>query len=117
MRDEMVTDEQIANRFWEAMEEIYGKAWVKQFGDKPTQIWTRKLYELGVEKITIGIDELIYNNHKFPPSLPEFIRACKKVTPKYHSNVVALTEKRTPEQKNNGLKNIKNIIQTLEKGG
>ena len=116
----MVTDEQIANRFWAAMEEIYGKAWTKQFGNEPSQIWRKKLYQLGVEKITIGIDELIDNNHKFPPSLPEFIRACKKVTPKYHSNVVALTEKRTPEQKTNGLKhikNIKNIIQTLEKGG
>jgi len=115
----MVTDTQIANRFWAAMEEIYGKAWVKQFGDKPTQIWTRKLYELGMEKIASGIDYLIDNNYKFPPSLPEFTKVCNIKRPAYHSNVVALTEKRTPEQKNNGLKhikNIKNIIQTLEKG-
>ena len=113
----MVTDEQIANRFWAAMEEIYGKAWTKQFGTEPSQIWRKKLYQLGVEQIYIYNDELIDNNHKFPPSLPEFIKACKKVTPAYHvSNVVAITEKRTEEQKTNGLNHIKNILKTLEKG-
>ena len=113
----MVTDEQIANRFWAAMEEIYGKAWTKQFGNEPSQIWRKKLYQLGVEKITIGIDELIDNNHKFPPSLPEFTNVCNIKRPAYHTNVVAITEKRTEEQKTNGLKHLKNIIQTLEKGG
>ena len=111
----METKQKLEDRFWEAMGEIYGKAWAKQFGTEPAPLWTRKLYELGVEKIKIGINELIDNNYKFPPSLPEFIQACKKVKPAYHSNVVAIAEKRTEEQQTNGLKHLKNIIQTLEK--
>lgn len=113
----MITDRQVANRFWQAMGEIYGKAWTKQFGDEPTQIWTRKLYEIGVEKIAFGIEELIDNGMKFPPSLPEFIKVCqRKIRPAYHTNVVAITDNLTHEQRENGIKHLSQIMRkTLEK--
>lgn len=61
------------------------------------------------EQIKTGLEEC-EELYKWPPSLPEFLAACRTVKPAAHRNFpAALTHKSSPEVNREGLRRLKEI--------
>lgn len=64
-------------RLWVFMSELYGYKFISQFGEEPSDVWTRTLSDLSAEEIKTGIDSLEKRSDEFPPGAIEFKKLCK----------------------------------------
>ncbi len=61
------------------MGEIYGHLWVSQYGNgggTGWETWCTALEGMTADQIKTGVQRLMVEMPKFPPSLPEFLRMC-----------------------------------------
>ena len=65
-----------ADNVWLAFAQIYGSAFVSQFGDLPNQIWIEELAQLSPRDVELGIKQSIRSGSGFSPSLPQFLAYC-----------------------------------------
>ena len=79
-----LSDKMICN-IWQRMATIYGYKWVSHMGNADSgngiltdasKTWQKGLRGVTIEQIKYGFDVLIFKNHEWPPSLPEFRKLC-----------------------------------------
>lgn len=73
--------EALCQRWWQRMSEIFGRAWVEQFGDKPTASWHE---EMRTWSLTLAAAVLVYYRRaglKFPPNLSETAKLARDLKP------------------------------------
>lgn len=61
------------------MGEIYGAAWVNQYGENGGsgwETWCKALSHLSINDIAAGMDRLFTEMPKYPPNLPQFREMC-----------------------------------------
>lgn len=79
-------------RFWTVMIEVYGKEWLRNYGQPmmkdgqlastaETWLGAFNAAELSGFDIKAGLQKLTLREHTFPPSLPEFIGLCRPEKP------------------------------------
>ena len=57
---------------------MFGSRWSSTFGDEDTgDVWRAGLRPLGDSDIKRGLSRIVAENHKWPPSLPEFRELCQ----------------------------------------
>ncbi|MEI6747108.1 MAG: hypothetical protein WCL34_14180 [Methylococcaceae bacterium] len=61
---------------WDALSQIYGSAFVNQFGEKPSAFWSVKLAELTPVAIKNGLELCQRSGSPFAPNLPQFLAYC-----------------------------------------
>jgi hypothetical protein len=72
------------------------------------ETWADAFQKKGItpQQIAVGIDECV-ELYDWPPSLKEFIAACRTVKPAAHRNFpLALAHKSTPESRKEGLRKL-----------
>ena len=62
---------------WVAMSEAYGDGWIRKHGEKANFSWCRNLEKFSKEEIAEAVDYFQNHGGQFPPSLPDFISACR----------------------------------------
>jgi len=78
--------------------------------------WARSLGVLTQEQIVRGVQLL--DQHKYPPTIPEFIALCKQSTPPCHQQFEKLPKpKRTEEEKLAGLERLKKMKEMCKREG
>lgn len=76
----------VINKLWVRMTEIYGHKWVSSYGSKPNKPWTDFIRNLPNMKIAHGLNEIIKEGSDWPPSLSKFNKMCQS----YQKKQVAL---------------------------
>jgi hypothetical protein len=75
----------VIGHIWKRMLSIYGYKWESHLGrpvddrgqmSDVARTWQKGLAGITVEQIKHGFDVLIFKNHPWPPSLPEFRKIC-----------------------------------------
>jgi len=56
---------------------MYGALWIKNYGETPSELWTKCLIKLGKKQIKKGLDLCLKHNGHYPPSLSEFLKLCQ----------------------------------------
>lgn len=100
---------------------IYPGRWNANFKNEvAVQIWRETWAQafdkknISSQQVRSGIDHCLELYKRFPPSLPEFLDACLIVTPAAHRNFPPmLTHKATKEEREAGLKKVREIAATL----
>lgn len=67
-----------AHMVWSAMTQMYGEAWIKRHGERPTEIWHKMLKGMSMDRLKRGLRATLESGSEFPPSLPRFIECCAK---------------------------------------
>ena len=67
----------IMDRLWLRMTEIYGHKWTSAYGDKPLTIWANALGRFDNNQLKTGLEKMLENNIEWPPTLTEFMALCK----------------------------------------
>lgn len=73
--------ERLVSRLWQRMGEVYGAAWVNQYGavgGAAFQTWCKGLADMTGEQIKVGFEKTIQRDSRYAPSLPEFRQCCGK---------------------------------------
>ena len=75
---------------WHRMGTIYGYKWASHMGvadggdgvlTDAAKTWKKSLVGITLEQLKYGFDVLIFKNHDWPPSLPEFRKLCLSNVP------------------------------------
>jgi hypothetical protein len=95
---------------WSALfkSEVEVKAWRETWA----QAFEKK--HISTQQVSSGLDNCIEQCPKFPPTLGEFLEACKTVTPASHRSFApALVHKMTKEEREAGLGKLKAMSEKL----
>ena len=82
--------EKVTARFWQWMTELYGRQWEASYGlvgGKSFQTWHQAFAEQTPAQVKTGLDALVAEGNKFPPSLLNFLRLCNNTAPAYYQSV------------------------------
>lgn len=61
------------------MGQMFGSRWTSAFGDEDTgDVWRAGLKCLSDSDIKRGLNRMVSDNYKWPPSLPEFRELCQE---------------------------------------
>ena len=66
----------VMEKLWMRMSEIYGRAFVSQYGSAPTESWERLLTGISPQQIARGLEGLLTWNSDFPPNAVQFRSLC-----------------------------------------
>jgi hypothetical protein len=67
-----------AERVWRALSEMYGSKVVRDFGESVPNVWRSAVGALNRFEIDRGLRRLTMQGGASPPTLPQFIKACKQ---------------------------------------
>ena len=67
-----------AGLVWIAMVEFFGQKWIKEHGEKPSEIWRKMLAPLPEHRLKRGLRKCFESGSDFPPSLPKFMEYCAR---------------------------------------
>lgn len=56
---------------------MYGNKFISSYGEKPLQMWAMTINELKDYEIKRGLRKLLMKGSGTPPTLPQFVAACK----------------------------------------
>jgi hypothetical protein len=59
------------------MTQIYGNQWLREFGNKPNEMWSDSLNKLTSEEVKRGLTKCIESKSPYAPTLPLFVGWCK----------------------------------------
>lgn len=62
---------------WAGIGQIFGRRFAAEFGEKPSAYWVREIAELTDAQLSTGLGKLRSEARQHPPSLGEFVAACK----------------------------------------
>ena len=62
---------------WAALTDMYGSKFMTAYGDKPSQMWTVAINGFKEHEIQRGLRKLLHKGAGTPPTLPQFVVACK----------------------------------------
>ena len=79
--DSTTTIEARAAKVWVQLGELFGKAFYRENGDKPTRLWMLAIARLNDEQIANGLANLGNDGLRFPANCSMFIEACKRAKP------------------------------------
>jgi len=80
MRPENWPTKKTMNLIWLRMSEMYGSAFVSQYGEKPTESWARLLTGISTEQIADGMERVTSLGSNFPPNAIQFRALCEGKT-------------------------------------
>ncbi len=82
------------------MQEMYGNAWVNQFGPADRGTWRRGLNGMTGQNIALALDRAIEVYPDMPPKLGQFRELCKRlISPSYRLVHKPTQRTLTPEQR------------------
>lgn len=56
---------------------MFGSKFISNYGEKPSQMWTASINGFKDYEIQRGLRKLLYKGSGTPPTLPQFMAACK----------------------------------------
>ena len=62
---------------WAALTDMYGSKFLSAYGEKPSQMWTVAINGFKEFEIQRGLRKLLHKGSGTPPTLPQFVAACK----------------------------------------
>ena len=62
---------------WAALTDMYGSKYISAYGEKPSQMWTMAINGFKDHEIQRGLRKLLHKGSGTPPTLPQFVAACK----------------------------------------
>lgn len=62
---------------WTSLCEMFGSKFASNYGDKPSQMWAMSINGFKDYEIQRGLRKLLHKGSGTPPTLPQFIAACK----------------------------------------
>ena len=62
---------------WVSLTNMYGNKFMTAYGEKPSQIWTMTINGFKEHEIQRGLRKLLHKGSGTPPTLPQFVAACK----------------------------------------
>jgi len=61
---------------------MFGKAFYREHGEEPANLWNQAVWALTDKQIVGGLANLANEGLTFPPTLSQFVAACKKPAPR-----------------------------------
>lgn len=112
----------VMDHLYNTLNAIYMSRWRVEFPDEASvQAWRATWAgrfdkeNLTLDQVGAGLDRCAESHPSFPPSLWEFVKLCKSVTPAAHRDFPKVTEKLSPEQRAEGRKRVREIAEMLAK--
>ena len=68
-----------ACRVWAQLAEIFGKAFYREHGETPGNLWVVAIEKLTDKEIRTGLANIANDSLAFPANLSQFVSACKHV--------------------------------------
>ena len=66
-----------ALQVWKNLCEMFGGKFVSNYGEQPTQMWIATINGFKDHEIQRGLRKLLHKGSGTPPTLPQFVAACK----------------------------------------
>ncbi len=85
-----------AQKVWVQMAELFGKAFYRENGNSPSNLWVQAISRLQDYEIVRGLVNLANDNIQFPANLSQFVSACKRTAPVRQLGVKYLEDNREP---------------------
>lgn len=79
-----------ALKVWAQLAEMFGKAFYREHGDEPAALWQQAISRLSDTQLVRGLANIANDGLEFPPNLPQFLAACKRLPPVRHLGVPCL---------------------------
>jgi hypothetical protein len=91
---------------------MHGARFLKEFGSAPNESWTRTIAALSDRQIVRGLSNLAEDGLQHPPTLGQFVAACKRLPPVRHLGVETpqLEHHITPEKRAENLARLRAAI-------
>jgi hypothetical protein len=110
------TDERI-ERLFLRLGTIYGSVWFDRWRDAPAELvkaeWSRGLARFDVPTIRRALDWCA-ENQKFPPTLPDFIAACKDALPRPESFALLAPPRATTRDRAEGQRHLADLLARMK---
>jgi len=68
-----------AARVWEIFSGMYGVRHTKDYGESVPDVWRQAIETLTEHEINRGLRRLTKDGNAYPPTLPQFMKACKSI--------------------------------------
>lgn len=75
---------------------MYGNRFYSSYGETPPKLWCAAIARLDDNALKRGLANLANDGGAHPPTLPEFVAACKRLPPVRHLGVPQLEDQREP---------------------
>jgi len=72
-----VNNQDRALQVWKNLCEMFGGKFVSNYGEQPTQMWIATINGFKDYEIQRGLRKLLHKGSGTPPTLPQFVAACK----------------------------------------
>ena len=81
-------------RVWVQLAELFGKAFYREHGSVPSNLWVQAVSRLSDQQIKRGLANLANDELAFPANLSQFVAACKRLPPVRYLGVPQLKDNR-----------------------
>ena len=101
-----------AGRVWQRLAEIHGARFLKEFGSAPNESWKRAIAKLTDHEIVRGLTNLAEDGLQHPPTLGQFVAACKRTPPVRYLGVETprLPHQVSAEQRRENLEKLRRLM-------
>lgn len=80
-----------ALQIWSGLTEMFGKPMVDNYGSTPPRLWCETIGRLADDQLSRGMQRIGESPRRFPPTLPEFVEACRRTERQTDTRVPRIT--------------------------
>lgn len=66
------------DRFWKAMQQMYGIRWTTAYGETPSELWTLAIQSLLAKELKSAYRALLSEGSDHPPTMPKFMALARQ---------------------------------------